>query len=377
MACPDGPYKVDPAAPVTKEDGTPLIRGYVDGCFDLMHSGHLNAIRQAKQLCDVLVVGVHSDAEILANKGPPVIRQEERYSILNHLKWVDEIIYDVSYTPQLSLLSQCNVDFCVHGDDMPVGSDGVGAYDAVRDAGKLRIVKRTAGVSTTDLVSRLLNAQPVLFPSIPTEARRMKRASVLLDHGVHTLQTVHKLAEFATPHRAPTEDDVVVYVDGDFDLFNVHHASLLENARKLGTYLLVGVYDDLVCERIKGHDHPLHNVHERVLSVCACKHVDDVIIGCPFVVTADLLTTMKVSIVANTTESKSAPELTDSELNHNYEIPKKMGIFREVESDYSYLTTTCIINRVHEQRETYEHRNAKRGAMERGYYDNKNRDKTT
>ena len=55
------------------------IRVYMDGCFDLMHYGHANALRQAKALGDELVVGVVSDEEIVANKGPPVLSMEERY----------------------------------------------------------------------------------------------------------------------------------------------------------------------------------------------------------------------------------------------------------------------------------------------------------
>jgi ethanolamine-phosphate cytidylyltransferase len=51
----------------------------MDGCFDLMHYGHANALRQAKLLGDQLVVGVVSDEEIVANKGPPVLSMEERY----------------------------------------------------------------------------------------------------------------------------------------------------------------------------------------------------------------------------------------------------------------------------------------------------------
>eukprot|EP00397_Hematodinium_sp_SG-2012_P052471 GEMP01062034.1.p1 GENE.GEMP01062034.1~~GEMP01062034.1.p1 ORF type:complete len:395 (+),score=57.17 GEMP01062034.1:162-1346(+) len=375
---PDGPYKVsgiDPSAPTTRPDGTPLIRGYIDGCFDLMHSGHFNAIRQAKQLCDVLVVGVHSDTEITQCKGPPVMHQKERYAILDHLKWVGEIIYNVPYTPSLDTLNQCSVNFCVHGDDMPMDTNGVGAYDAVRDAGKLKIVKRTEGVSTTDLVTRLLNAESHAADSngLPsTRLSNIARTDVLRDQGVHTLQTVHKIAEFAAPHRAPKENDVVVYIDGDFDLFNVHHASLLENVKKLGTFLLVGVYDDRVCERLKGKNHPLHNLHERILSVCACKHVDDVIIGSPYVVTTDLLTTMKVSIVAQGSDCKYSPEnFSVTELENNYKLPKEMGIFKLVESDFSYLTTDAIIDRVHKMRNVYTERNAKRVPMEKAYYQKK------
>lgn len=54
------------------------IRVYMDGCFDMMHYGHCNALRQARALGDQLVVGVVSDAEIIANKGPPVTPLNER-----------------------------------------------------------------------------------------------------------------------------------------------------------------------------------------------------------------------------------------------------------------------------------------------------------
>lgn len=55
------------------------VRVYMDGCFDLMHYGHANALRQAKALGDELVVGVVSDEEIISNKGPPVLSMQERY----------------------------------------------------------------------------------------------------------------------------------------------------------------------------------------------------------------------------------------------------------------------------------------------------------
>lgn len=63
---------------------------FSDGCFDIMHSGHYNAIRQAKALTDILVVGVHSDEEIRKHKGPPVMNDEERLATVRACKWVDE-----------------------------------------------------------------------------------------------------------------------------------------------------------------------------------------------------------------------------------------------------------------------------------------------
>lgn len=56
------------------------VRVYMDGCFDMMHYGHANALRQARALGDELVVGVVSDEEIIANKGPPVMSLDERYT---------------------------------------------------------------------------------------------------------------------------------------------------------------------------------------------------------------------------------------------------------------------------------------------------------
>lgn len=63
----------------------------MDGCFDLMHYGHANALRQAKALGDELVVGVVSDEQIVANKGPPVLSMEERYK--HYLLYTAFVIY--------------------------------------------------------------------------------------------------------------------------------------------------------------------------------------------------------------------------------------------------------------------------------------------
>ena len=84
----------EPAAVAAAQAAPPAkrkpIRTYIDGCFDIMHSGHYNAIRQAKALTDILVVGVHSDEEIRKHKGPPVMNDEERLATVRACKWVDE-----------------------------------------------------------------------------------------------------------------------------------------------------------------------------------------------------------------------------------------------------------------------------------------------
>ena len=77
----------------------------MDGCFDLMHFGHANALRQARAIashiddkkeCE-LIVGLVSDEEILRCKGPPVLPEAERVKCVKAVKWVDDVITNVPY----------------------------------------------------------------------------------------------------------------------------------------------------------------------------------------------------------------------------------------------------------------------------------------
>jgi len=88
-----------------EEDDDDVIRVYMDGCFDLMHFGHANALRQARAIasqindekkCE-LIVGLVSDEEILRCKGPPVLPEAERVKCVKAVKWVDDVITNVPY----------------------------------------------------------------------------------------------------------------------------------------------------------------------------------------------------------------------------------------------------------------------------------------
>jgi ethanolamine-phosphate cytidylyltransferase len=145
------------------------VRVYMDGCFDLAHFGHANALRQAKACGDTLVVGLIPDSEVVRCKGPPVLREAERRAVIASVRWVDEIIENVPYdlTPEFceTLYAKHGIDFIVHGDDPCLLPDGTDAYDAPKRAGKFKMIKRTEGVSTTDIVNR------ILFASAETEKR--------------------------------------------------------------------------------------------------------------------------------------------------------------------------------------------------------------
>lgn len=87
---------------------------------------------------DFLVVGVHTDAEILLNKGPTVLNEKERYAALQGCKWVDEVVLGAPYLTSLKVMDEYKCDICVHGDDISTLADGTDSYQLVKDAGRFK-----------------------------------------------------------------------------------------------------------------------------------------------------------------------------------------------------------------------------------------------
>jgi len=136
-----------------------VVKIFADGVFDLMHSGHFNAVRQARELGDYLVVGINSDTEVKRAKGSfPIYSQNERGEIMRGCKWVDEVIVGTPYAVTLEFLNSTGCDFVAHGDDHVACADGTDCYEEPRRAGRLKTFQRTVGISTTTLITRLLVA---------------------------------------------------------------------------------------------------------------------------------------------------------------------------------------------------------------------------
>ncbi|XP_064406570.1 ethanolamine-phosphate cytidylyltransferase-like isoform X2 [Halichondria panicea] len=329
------------------------IRVWVDGCFDIIHYGHANAMRQAKKLGDYLVVGVHSDAEITKNKGPPVMKEQERYKLVRAIKWVDEVVEDAPYCCTLESLDQYNCDFCAHGDDISSTSDGTDAYHIVKKAGRYKEYKRTAGVSTTDLVGRMLLMTKGHF-GVKTDSSEDQTVHSPYTTGVRFLATSKKIVQFQEGMvNEPGPDDTIVYVPGAFDLFHVGHVDLLEKCKELGTFIIVGLHNDWEVNRYKGKNFPIKNLQERVLSLLACRYVSDVIIDAPYSISAKLLDQFKVDYVVHGSTS-IFPALDGSD---PYQVAKDRGIYRKVESGSS-ITTDIIVQRVIQNRQSYNRRNS-------------------
>ncbi|XP_028170980.1 ethanolamine-phosphate cytidylyltransferase isoform X1 [Ostrinia furnacalis] len=351
-----------------KNEEKKQIRVWCDGCYDMVHFGHANSLRQAKALGDVLIVGVHTDEEIAKHKGPPVFTQEERYKMVKAIKWVDQVVEGAPYVTTLETLDKYQCDFCVHGDDITVTADGIDTYHLVKKAGRYREVLRTAGVSTTDLVGRMLLLTREHFK------RGDKEYSVALEHSNNLgtdstarspytgcsqfLPTTQKIIQFSSG-LSPKPTDKVVYVAGAFDLFHVGHLDFLEQAHKQGDFLIVGLHTDLEVNRYKGSNYPIMNLHERVLSVLACKYVHEVVIGAPYDVTVELMDHFRVKLVCHGLTA-IAPGASGVD---PYKVPKQRGCFKILNSGNT-MTTDDIVQRIIRHRLEFELRNSRKEQKE-------------
>ncbi|KAJ8683917.1 hypothetical protein QAD02_019709 [Eretmocerus hayati] len=335
-------------------DEKPRKKVWVDGCYDLVHFGHANNFRQAREFGDYLVVGVHSDEEIAKHKRKTVLTEEERYKIVKAIKWVDEVVRDAPYVTSVELLDEYQCDFCIHGDDPTTTADGKDSYHLVKEAGRYKQVKRTAGISTTNLVNRVLEtAKRDVKEGESSESQ--ESAPRIVSKSPYTgskfLATTKKIIQISN-NTEPKEGDRIIYVDGAFDLFHVGHLDFLEAAKKEGDFLIVGLYsDEDICE---DREEPIMNLMERAFNVLACRYVDDVVFGAPMKVTEELMDHFKVDLVCC--------GITSDEKGR-YDVPKAKEKFKIIDSKND-MTTAEICKRIIRERSEHEARNVKKEERE-------------
>ena len=128
---------------------------FTNGCFDILHLGHIRYLEAAKRLGDVLVVGLNSDSSVRKIKpGRPINNQESRAGVLTALECVDFITIFNQDTP-LKLIKLFKPDILVKGADWKeediVGADFVQSY-----GGKVKTIKYLKGYSTTSLIEKII-----------------------------------------------------------------------------------------------------------------------------------------------------------------------------------------------------------------------------
>lgn len=137
----------------TVDEGLKIV--FTNGCFDIIHRGHIEYLNEAKSLGGFLVVGLNSDSSVRKLKGPerPVVNETDRAFVLSSLKAVDAVIIFDEETPY-ELIKFVRPDFLVKGGDWKkediVGSDVVEGY-----GGKVISLKFVDSYSTSSFISKI------------------------------------------------------------------------------------------------------------------------------------------------------------------------------------------------------------------------------
>lgn len=138
-----------------RKDGLKIV--FTNGCFDLLHYGHISYLSEARALGDKLIVGVNSDASVQKLKGPnrPIKDEKSRAHILSHLDMVDLVIIFDTETP-LALITECRPDVLVKGGDYTIDQI-VGADVVQASGGHVQTLGFEAGYSSTAIIEKIKN----------------------------------------------------------------------------------------------------------------------------------------------------------------------------------------------------------------------------
>jgi D-beta-D-heptose 7-phosphate kinase/D-beta-D-heptose 1-phosphate adenosyltransferase len=136
-----------------KRNGRRVV--FTNGCFDLLHPGHIQLLEEARAMGDALVVGLNSDDSVLTLKGAgrPVIPEHERAEILGGFECVDAVVIFDELTPQKTVAALLP-DILVKGGDWP-GNQIVGREEVEAAGGKVALIDVVEGYSTTEILRRI------------------------------------------------------------------------------------------------------------------------------------------------------------------------------------------------------------------------------
>ena len=148
------PRLLAPLVRQLKRQGRTVV--FTNGCFDLLHAGHVTLLERARRLGDVLIVGINSDRSVRALKGPgrPIVAERDRALVLAALESVDYVTVFSEPTP-LRLVSRLRPHILIKGADWPA-SQIVGREIVDRDGGRVIRIPLVKGYSTSRLIKRIL-----------------------------------------------------------------------------------------------------------------------------------------------------------------------------------------------------------------------------
>ena len=127
---------------------------YVDMVADLFHRGHVALIKKAKQEGDFLIVGIHSDEDVMTYKRRPIMTMQERMDAVRASGLADKVIGHAPLRITEEFLNKQGIDLIVHGDD--ISQESLDSMYAIPiKLGKFKLVPYTQGISSTKLINRM------------------------------------------------------------------------------------------------------------------------------------------------------------------------------------------------------------------------------
>lgn len=297
---------------------------WADGCFDMFHYGHANALRQSRQLGNKLIAGIHSNKSILENKGLPVMEDDERIEMVSSCRYVDEVVIDAPFVTQVDLIRKYNVDIVAHGDDLIFSNNGEDAYHQVKNNNMFREVKRTHGISTTEIVGRILLKQSL------ENAFKQK-----ITNECHTEYQNDLIKTFKQDLDNNKKNKEIVFTDGNYDLLHAGHANALKSAKSMGNYLIVGVHEDSVVKQYN-KNRSILDINERILGLLACKYVDEVVIS-PYLISNDFINSLGATKIVPSYDVRD---------NYRYNNVKDLISYDFKSNNFSYLSSEYITGKI-------------------------------
>lgn len=157
---------------------------FTNGCFDIIHPGHISLLKQAKAFGSKLVVGINSDRSVAAIKGPdrPIFTESERKEVLLSLKPVDEVIIFEELTPE-NLIHHLKPDVLVKGGDWSV-NEIIGADFVLENGGEVHSIPLVDGFSSSTIISKTAK------PELKTEKSSKSGAETLFRRSLGEHQDV-------------------------------------------------------------------------------------------------------------------------------------------------------------------------------------------
>lgn len=255
------------------------MRIWIDGCFDFAHHGHAGAMLQARMEGDELIVGVHNDEDILINKGPPVMKLNERVIAVEGCRWCTLVVPNAPYVTDYHVMDEYGCKYVVHGDDITTDKDGNDCYAEVKNMGRFIVVKRTPNISTTDLVGRMLNrGNNDHYLKEGWEKNSLKQFEMYSkgeDAKSISAWVFNNDGEVLVKGKGMNEK--AIFINGSWDLFHPGHILLLKELREKYVDnefdIIVGIESDN-----DGSGYVMNNL-ERSLCVLQSKYINGIIVN--------------------------------------------------------------------------------------------------